>query len=145
MINGIITTQLNRIPTTGGDVLHAMKNKDIGYSGFGEAYFSKIHGNSIKAWKMHKEMILNIIVPIGAIRFVLLDDRVSSETYGKYQKVTLSEENYCRLTIPNMVWFGFQGVSNKESLLLNIASIVHKQKEVERKKLNEIKFDWSNF
>ena len=84
MIDGVIITPLDRITVEGGDVLHAMKNSDIGHFGFGEAYFSKIHRNSIKAWKMHKEMILNIVVPIGAIHFVLFDGRVASKTYRNY-------------------------------------------------------------
>ena len=73
-----------------------------------------------------KEMILNIVVPIGAIHFVLFDGRVASKTYRNYQEVILSKDNYCRLTIPNMIWVGFKGVGDDESLLLNIASIVHK-------------------
>ena len=36
----ILLTPLSRIETTGGDVLHAMKQSEEGYAGFGEAYFS---------------------------------------------------------------------------------------------------------
>ena len=42
-----------------------------------------------------------------------------------------------------MVWVAFKGLSNKESILLNIASIPHDPNESESKRINEIDFDWS--
>ena len=140
MIDEIVLTPLNIIKTSGGDILHAMKKNDYGFNGYGEAYFSEIEPQSVKAWKQHKEMTLNLIVPMGAIRFVLFDDRKNEQ--GKIWQVTLSKNNYKRLTIPPMVWFGFQGVSNSNSMLLNIANIVHNPDEANVKNIEEIEFDW---
>ena len=42
-----------------------------------------------------------------------------------------------------MIWLGFQGISEGKSLLLNIASIVHNPKEIEKKNIEQIKFDWN--
>ena len=42
----IMITPLARITTVGGDVLHAMKKNDQGYSDFGEAYFSLVSKGS---------------------------------------------------------------------------------------------------
>ena len=72
-IDGVILTSLEIIPVEGGNVLHAMKNGDTGFSGFGEAYFSSVEHKVIKGWKRHFEMILNIAVPIGHIRFILFE------------------------------------------------------------------------
>ena len=47
-ISGVIVTPLSIINTKGGDVLHAMKSRDQGYLGFGEAYFSKVEPGAIK-------------------------------------------------------------------------------------------------
>ncbi len=124
-----------------GDVLHAMKNIDIGFSGFGEAYFSEINPKAIKAWKRHREMTLNLIVPIGKIRFVIFDDREQSSS--QFQEIVISRKNYCRLTVPPMVWMGFQGLSDSNSILLNLASIPHDPCEVDRRSVDEIMFDWS--
>jgi dTDP-4-dehydrorhamnose 3,5-epimerase len=41
MIKDVLITKLDVIDTPGGNVMHAMKESSIGYSGFGEAYFSK--------------------------------------------------------------------------------------------------------
>ena len=83
---------LKKIEVPGGNVFHAMKNTDDGYNGFGEVYFSKIEPNAIKAWKRHKEMTLNLVVPVGKIRFVLYDDRKFSNSYDRFYEVTLSKE-----------------------------------------------------
>lgn len=140
MIDKVVLTPLSIIKTPNGNVLHAMKKNDHGFNGFGEAYFSEIEPQAIKAWKRHKEMTLNLIVPTGAIRFVLLDDRINEE--GKIWQTVLSKDNYQRLTIPPMVWVGFQGVSNGNSMLLNIANITHSSDEVNVKDIKEINFNW---
>ena len=141
-IAGVIFTPLSIIGTDGGDVLHAMRSSDPGYSDFGEAYFSTIDSGAIKGWKLHQEMILNLIVPIGQVRFAIFDERMDSPSKGKLCEIILSRENYGRLTIPPLLWVGFQGLDNGSSLLLNIASIEHSPEEARRKKLSEIEFDW---
>lgn len=145
-INGVNITPLSIIDTKGGDVLHAMKMSDHGYSGFGEAYFSTIEPQAIKGWKRHKQMVLNLVVPVGTVRFILFDDRDNQDNVNRFQEVTLSIENgYSRLTIPPMIWVGFQGLGLQTSLVLNIANIEHSPEEVERKELAEIKFNWSKY
>jgi dTDP-4-dehydrorhamnose 3,5-epimerase len=145
-INGVNITPLSIIDTKGGDVLHAMKMSDHGYSGFGEAYFSTIEPQAIKGWKRHKQMVLNLVVPVGTVRFILFDDRDNQDNVNHFQEVTLSVENgYSRLTIPPMIWVGFQGLGLQTSLVLNIANIEHSSEEVERKELTEIKFNWSKY
>ena len=141
MIDDVIITPLEIIETFGGNVMHAMKKTDLGYADFGEAYFSEIEKNIVKAWKRHREMTLNLIVPSGKIKFVLFDDRKGSN--NRFQEVIISKENYCRLTVPPMIWVGFKGLSSFKSILLNIASIPHNPKEVDKKEIDKIEFDWS--
>jgi dTDP-4-dehydrorhamnose 3,5-epimerase len=140
MINGVLITPLNIIQVNEGDVFHGIKSSDKGYFGFGEAYFSSIKSGQTKGWKRHQNMTLNIIVPSGEIQFVMFDDRNNSE--GRFQDIVLSLKNYCRLTIPPMVWMAFKGLSDENSLLLNVASIPHDPTESEVKKLDEIKYTW---
>ena len=145
-INGVTTTPLSIIDTKGGDVLHAMKTSDQGYSGFGEAYFSTIEPKAIKGWKRHTQMILNLVVPIGSVRFILYDDRENQDHINQFQEVILSiADGYARLTVPPMIWVGFQGLGRQTSLILNIANIEHSPEEIERKELDEIKFNWSKY
>ena len=69
-VNQILITPLKRIQVAGGDVLHGMKCSDPGYLDFGEAYFSLLNPHSIKGWKKHSIMIMNLTVPVGKVKFV---------------------------------------------------------------------------
>ena len=140
MIKDVVITHLDVIDTPGGNVLHAMKGSSAGYSGFGEAYFSQVDKGAVKAWKRHKKMTLNLVVPVGAIKFVLFDDRDMSNI--QFQEIIISRDNYCRLTVPPMIWMGFQGLSDDGSMLLNIANIEHDAYEVDKKNIEQIKFNW---
>ncbi len=134
-IDGILLTELKRIPHRQGDIFHAIKKTDAGFMGFGEAYFSTIRFNEIKAWKKHSKMTLNLIVPVGRIKFVLYDDRQESRTKGLFYEVILSPENYKRLTVTPDIWMGFQGLDEGLSLLLNIANLEHDPDEIDRRDL----------
>jgi dTDP-4-dehydrorhamnose 3,5-epimerase len=142
VIEGVLLTPLKIIDTAGGDVLHALKQDDPGFNAFGEAYFSTVNAGAIKAWKRHHEMVLNLVVSVGAVRFVLFDDRPDSTSFRKYQEIILSRSNYQRLTVPPMLWMGFQGVNVGTNMLLNIASIPHRSNEMDRLALEEIEYYW---
>jgi dTDP-4-dehydrorhamnose 3,5-epimerase len=130
-IADILLTPLRVIRGESGNVMHALKQQEESFQGFGEAYFSTVVKNSVKGWKKHRRMILNLIVPVGAIKFVLYDDRLASKTYQTIQEIILSIDNYQRLTVPPGIWMAFQGVGDTDNILLNIASIPHDPLEAE--------------
>ncbi|MDC0992857.1 dTDP-4-dehydrorhamnose 3,5-epimerase [Alphaproteobacteria bacterium] len=136
-VNQILITPLGRIRASGGDVLHGMKCSDPGYVDFGEAYFSIVEPGAVKAWKRHLRMTLNIVVPSGAILFAFLDER------GEIRQEVVEESRYVRLTVPPGIWFGFKGLLSTCSILMNIADIPHDPDEIERKALNEFKYNWN--
>ena len=135
-LNKILISPLKKIESSNGNVLHCMKYNDKGYKKFGEAYFSQINYKSIKAWKMHKKMTLNITIPYGLIKFVFFDGK------SIFREEILGIDKYSRLTIPPTIWFGFCGLSKPFSILLNIADIIHDKDEIELKEISDIKYDW---
>ena len=135
-VNQIRITPLKRIQVVGGDVLHGMKCSDSGYIDFGEAYFSFIEMNAIKAWKRHLRMTLNLVVPLGTILFAFIDEQ------GVGREEVVGEKRYVRLTVPPGIWFGFKGVGNKESMVLNIANICHDPDEVEYRPHTDFDYHW---
>lgn len=141
-IDGVITTPLRIISHPKGDILHGIKKNDPGFVGFGEAYFSTVSMNEIKAWKKHLRMTVNLMVPEGIVKFVVFDKRDSSPTFGVFNEFVISKDNYFRLTIPANVWFGFVGLGANLNLIMNVASIPHDPDEVERMEPQEIKFNW---
>jgi dTDP-4-dehydrorhamnose 3,5-epimerase len=132
-IKDIALTPLKIIPGEGGMVMHALKASDNYFEGFGEAYFSTVDKGSIKGWKCHTKMVLNIVVPVGAIRFVVYDGREDSETVNTFNEFCLGTEfEYSRLTVPPNLWMAFQGVGDGLNLLLNLASIPHDPEEAKK-------------
>jgi dTDP-4-dehydrorhamnose 3,5-epimerase len=133
----IRVTSLKRIPVLGGDVLHALKRTDDGFLDFGEAYFSMVEFGAVKAWKLHRRMTLNLVVPVGEVRFVFF-----AEDGKTRREDTIGISNYARLTVPPGIWFGFQGLEAPFSLILNVADIPHEPDEVERKPLEGFDYRW---
>lgn len=134
-------TPLKIIPMDEGSVMHGLKRGEESFVDFGEAYFSKVKTNVIKGWKVHYEMTLNLVVPVGSIRFVIFDERGPESNHG-FREWTIGEENYGRLTVPPGVWMAFQGVGEGLNLLLNVADLEHRPEEISRKELEEIPYSW---
>lgn len=145
MTNFIQKTNLKIINSEEGSVLHFIKNSDIGFKNFGEVYFSTVKKDCIKAWKMHKEMTLNLVVPVGRVLFHFIDGRKDSNDYKKLHSIVLSQNPYFRLTVPPMHWFGFKGLSDGLNLISNQADLEHEPDEVERKPIDSFDVDWGMY
>ncbi len=138
MIDGLLLTPLQVVSNPKGDIYHAMKASSPGYQGFGEAYFSTVARGLTKGWKRHNRNTLNLIVPVGEIRFIVYDDRPESVTCSQFTDVCLGlSSNYARLTVPPGLWMAFQGVG-EFNLLLNIIDHEHDPTEADNKDLSEI-------
>ena len=133
-MDGVILTPLKQIYNPKGDVFHAMKKSDIGFDGFGEAYFSTIHQGDIKGWKKHTIMTLNLVVPIGEIEFIVYNEK-------EFFTVKLSSKNYQRLTVQSGLWMAFRGIG-EYNMLLNLASLEHDPNEARTIALDDIAYRW---
>lgn len=128
----ISVKKLKKIPVENGDVLKIMNKKEDNYKGFGEVYFSRIDFGSIKAWKKHLRMHMNLVVPIGEVKFNFIID-------NKYETLIIGENNYCIISVPPGTWFGFQGLKDN-NLVLNFSDIIHHDSEVERAPIDKFLF-----
>jgi len=142
MTEDIKLSKLKIINNVDGDVLHALKKSSIDFKNFGEAYFSEVKYGSIKGWKRHRIMTLNLVVPVGEIKFVAYDDRNRESPF--FKEFVLSRYNFFRLTVPPMIWLGFKGMCKNGSMLLNIADIEHDPSESDNLQLDEINYKWTD-
>lgn len=133
-MDGVILTPLRQIHHPQGDIFHAMKKSDEGFSGFGEAYFSTIHQHEVKGWKKHLLMTLNLIVISGEIEFIIYNE-------FDFFTVKLSQNNYQRLTVSPNLWVAFRGIG-EHNILLNLASLEHDPEEAITINLDEITYEW---
>lgn len=145
MIADVIITKKKQIIDERGKIKHMMRNDDSLFKKFGEIYFSEVFPNKIKAWHLHKKMTLNYVVVSGNVKIVLFDDRKESKTFGKIQEIFLSNENYCLVTVPPLIWNGFESTDNKSAIIANCSDIPHDPNEIIRKRFDDPMFpyDWS--
>lgn len=144
MIDGVSVTPLKIVHVPDGDIFHAVKAADSGFVGFGEAYFSTIHQGTVKPWKRHRRMTLNLVVIAGLIRFVVHDERPDSSTFGSTVEYRIGfPDAYSRLTIAPDLWMAFQGIGPGTSMLLNVADIPHDPTEADRGDKDKFGFDWN--
>ena len=140
MINGVILTPLKQIRDERGAVLHMLRTDAAHYAGFGEIYFSIINPGVIKGWRRHTQMTMSLTVPKGRVKLVLADGA------GHVQEIILGEDpdEYQLVTVPPMVWNGFQCISPDPAIIANCASIPHAPQEAERLPLDclEIEYTW---
>lgn len=144
MIEGVVVTPLRQILDERGKVMHMLRSDSPIFTQFGEVYFSTIYPGAIKAWHIHKRMVLNYAVPTGNIKIVLYDDRAGSPTRYQLQEVFIGPDNYALVTVPPMVWNGFKGVGEATAVVANCASLPHDQDEIDRKPFDDpsIPYDW---
>jgi dTDP-4-dehydrorhamnose 3,5-epimerase len=142
LIRDVLLTPLQTVRHPKGDIYHAMKASAPGYQGFGEAYFSTIAQGQTKGWKRHNQLALNIVVPVGAIRFVIFDDREASPSAGKFLVIEIGLDfQYARLTVPPGLWVAFHGLDTF-NLLMNITAEEHNPLESDNTPLEQIVYAW---
>jgi dTDP-4-dehydrorhamnose 3,5-epimerase len=135
-MDGVILTYLKQIHHPKGDIFHAIKKSDQSFESFGEAYFTTVNYGYIKGWKKHNKMVLNLVVISGEVEFVVFNGT-------EFEAVTLSQQNYQRLTVQPNNWVAFRGVGTDKNLILNIASIEHDSNEAVNCGLEDITYEWS--
>lgn len=140
-MKGLIISELNQIHNSKGDILHALKKSDSSFNNFGEAYFSFVKYNKIKGWKKHNKMTMNLIVPIGEVKFVLYDNR-DKKSDPNIKEIIIGQSNYKRLTVPPNIYVSFKGISKNINLILNIADIEHDPNESINLDLSDIAYEW---
>jgi dTDP-4-dehydrorhamnose 3,5-epimerase len=134
-------TPLRCIPGLSGAVLLALKRSDPGFAGFGEAYFSEIHGRAIKNWRQHTRVTVNLVAPVGAVRVVVREAVGPQEQFREFH-LARTPESYARLTIPPGLWFAFQGLAAGANLLLSIIDDEHDPSEANTCELSVFPYEW---
>ena len=127
-IPGILLSPLKIVASPKGDILRAWRYSEEGAGTLAEAYFSRIDYQSIKGWKKHHKMTLNLVVCEGMITFAIFDNRREQHLTRKVSLGPLKE--YARLTVPPNVWVSFRG-DNPSNMLINFANLIHEPAETE--------------
>lgn len=146
MIDGVAISPKRQIHDDRGAVFHMLRSDAPYFEGFGEVYFSIVNPGVAKGWKRHHDMTLNLCVPKGRLKLVLIDQRPESPTAGEVMEIVLgeNESEYRLVTVPPMIWSGAFCLSDDPAIMVNCASIPHEPEEVDHLSLDDpsIGYQW---
>ena len=132
-IYGLRIIPLKEISDQRGTVLHMLRSDSENFKKFGEIYFSEINPGYVKTWKKHLKMTQNFAVPAGKVIFKFYDDRSDSKSFGFKEKIIIGRpDNYCLIIVPPLVWYSFENIFDKESIIANCSSIPHDPTELKK-------------
>lgn len=146
MINGVSIKKLKVIPDERGRLMEILRSDDKVFKKFGQAYMTTTYPGVVKAWHWHKKQDDNFTCVHGKIKLALYDARKKSQTYKKITEFILSTEDPILVTIPKMVYHGFKGMADYESIVINIPTLPYNYKKPDEFRIdpydNDIDYDW---
>ena len=115
---------LDEIKTEFSSIIKILDRKKSNYHGINEVYSTTIKKDVIRAWKKHTQMICNLIIVKGSVKFIFYDD-----SFEICEEVIINEINKNILVIKPNIWFGFKGLE-EENTIINFSNIMHDENEV---------------
>lgn len=120
-----------------------------------EVYLSAVHPGIIKGWHRHKNMTLRFACVSGAVMVGLIYDNLPASVRPLTGRIFISDGappySYCYagLLIEPGIWVAFRPVegSGRTAVILNLASHVHADEEIERRYPRDFHpdFDWGDY
>lgn len=146
MIEGVKTKSLRVIPDERGRLMEILRGDEEFFIKFGQVYVTTVYPGVVKAWHYHKIQTDNMTAIQGMIKLVLYDSRETSPTYGQVDEYFMGIHKPVLIQIPPMVYHGFKGISDGESMMLNCPTEVYNYKNPDEYRVdpfnNNIPYDW---
>lgn len=129
-----------------GRVMEVLRKDDPHFVDFGQAYFSSIYPNVVKAWHAHSKQHDALTVISGTVRMGFYDSREDSKTKGECVELVTGPYNPTLVIIPPLIYHGFKAISGEEALLMNMPSLPYNREEPDELRLPwddpKVPFSW---
>mgnify|MGYP001172226135 CR=1 FL=1 len=146
MIDGVKIKELKIIPDERGRLMEILRRDDEVFEKFGQVYITTAKPGVVKAWHYHKVQRDNFCCVKGKIRLGLYDARKSSQTFGETLDMVLTLDAPKLVSIPPLVYHGFKGIADEESMIINMPTEMYNHKVPDEHRIdpykNDISFDW---
>ena len=146
MIKGVNVKKLKIIRDDRGRLMEILRSDDKVFKKFGQVYMTTAYPGVVKAWHWHQKQNDNFACVHGKIRLALYDARKNSPTYREVNEFILSTDDPIRVTIPRMVYHGFKGIADCESIVINTPTLPYNHKKPDEERIdaydNDINYDW---
>ena len=146
MIEGVKTKKLKVIPDERGRLMEILRSDDDFFQKFGQVYVTTVYPDVVKAWHYHESQTDNIACVQGMIKLVLYDKRENSSTYQEVNELVIGVHNPLFVQIPEKVCHGWMGVSENESIIINIPTEAYNYDNPDELRINphenDIPYEW---
>ena len=147
LIEGIRTKPLQVIPDERGRLFEMLRRDDPLFTKFGQVYCTTVHAGIVKGWHLHKKQIDNFVCVSGMIKLVAYDSRPTSPTKGLVNEFFIGTHHPFLVQIPAGVYHGFKGITQPESIVINIPTEPYHHARPDEYRLdphqNTIPYDWN--
>lgn len=142
MLEGVKIKKLKVIRDRRGFLMEILRRDDEIFKRFGQVYITSVKKGIAKAWHYHKKQDDFFTCLHGKALVVLYDQRKKSKTFGKIQKIILTEPSlkgrHLLIKIPKQIVHGFTALT-KEARILNIPTKLYNYK-----KPDEYRYPWDS-
>ena len=146
MIKGVNVKKLKIIRDDRGRLMEILRSDDKVFKKFGQVYMTTAYPGVVKAWHFHQKQNDNFACVHGKIRLALYDARKNSPTHREVNEFILSTDDPILVTIPGMVYHGFKGIADCESIVINTPTLPYNYKKPDEERIdaydNDINYDW---
>ncbi len=146
MIEGVRIKKLKVNADERGRLMEILRCDDEIFKKFGQVYMTTALPGAVKAWHYHKIQTDSFTCIIGKICLALYDAREASPTFKEINEFILSPEEPQLIQIPNLVYHGFKGISDIESIVINVPTESYNRLTPDEYRLdpyeNDIPYNW---
>jgi dTDP-4-dehydrorhamnose 3,5-epimerase len=148
MIADVRTKVLKMIPDERGRLMEILRCDDDIFTKFGQVYMTTARPGVVKAWHWHRLQTDHFACIQGTMKLVLYDARPDSPTKGEIDKFIVGDDSRLLVSIPPLVYHGFQCISDVEAIVINIPTEPYNRHEPDENRLPEndpsVPYQWHN-
>jgi dTDP-4-dehydrorhamnose 3,5-epimerase len=124
-IEGVSATLLVAHCDDRGYLIEILRATDAEFTHFGQVYLvGDVKASTIRAFHKHDKLWDWFFISHGTAKFVLVDDRPESSTYGHMQTLVTGSRNPLMITVPPGVYHGWMALED-DTQLVSVASEVY--------------------
>jgi len=147
MIDGVKVKKLRVLADERGRLMEILRADDEIFRKFGQVYITTCYPGVTKAWHYHGVQDDNMACVHGMVKLVLYDARKDSKTFGEVDEFFIGDHNPVVVHFPPYVYHGFKGVSEHESIIVNVPSEVYNYDDPDEYRVDphesDIPYDWA--
>jgi dTDP-4-dehydrorhamnose 3,5-epimerase len=147
LIEGVRTKALKVVADERGRLMEMLRADDDLFLKFGQMYVTAAYPGVVKAWHYHERQTDHFVCVRGMMKVVLYDERAASPTKGKVNEFFIGDHNPLLVQIPPLVFHGFKCISEREALVVNLATEVYDHQHPDEFRVDahdpRIPYDWS--